>query len=218
MAEQLAEIERIAQGADGRPRGVVRITAAPGMAFERLAPFAAHLRRVLPEIRLEVVSTVAYVDLARREADLALRFDRAPQRDLVSLAQLDERVGAFATRKYIASLRQGYGIGDVDWIGWTPERAHLPPNPQLAARVPGFRPAFASDDFLVQLRAAEAGVGAIILGRGRSKRGLPSPLVPLDLDFGKLTSTTYLVCAKSSLTIARVRAVADLLVADLTAQ
>jgi DNA-binding transcriptional LysR family regulator len=76
----------------------------------------------------------------------------------------------------------------------------------------------ASDDFLVQLRAAEAGVGAIILGDGRSRRALPSPLVPLDLDFGKLTSTTYLVCARSSLDIPRVRAVADLLVADLAAR
>ena len=215
MAEEVGEIERVAQGADARPRGVVRITAAPGMAFERLAPFAAHLRRVLPEIRLEIISTTAYVDLTRREADLALRFDRPPQRDLVSLAQLDERVGAFATRKYIASLPRGYGITDVDWIGWTPERAHLPPNPQLAARIPGFRPAFASDDFLVQLRAAEVGAGAIVLGHGRSKRSPPSLLVPLDLDVGKLTSTTYLVCAKSSLTIVRVRAVADLLVADL---
>jgi DNA-binding transcriptional LysR family regulator len=217
MAEELGELERIAQGADARPGGVVRITAAPGMAFERLAPFAAHLRDVLPDVRLEVISTIAYVDLARREADLALRFDRPPQRDLVSLAQLDARVRAFATRAYIARLPRGYGIADIDWIAWTPDRAHLPPNPQLAARVPGFRPAFASDDFLVQLRAAEAGVGAIILGDGRSRRTLPSKLVPLELDFGKLTSTTYLVCAKSSLAIPRVRAVADLLVADLAA-
>ena len=218
MAEDVGEIERIAAGASALPRGVVRITAAPGMAFERLAPFAAHLRAVLPDIRLEVLSTIAYVDLARREADLALRFDRPPQRDLVSLAKLEERVCAFATRKYAARLPRGYGIADVDWVGWTPERAHLPPNPQLAARIPGFRPVFASDDFLVQLRAAEAGVGAIVLGDGMARgRTRPGALVPLVLDLGKLTSTTYLVCAKSALTIARVRAVADLLVADLEA-
>jgi len=39
--------------------------------------------------------------------------------------------------------------------------------------------------------------------------------VPLALDFGKLSSTTHLVCAKSSLAIARVRAVADLLAKEL---
>jgi len=46
-----------------------------------------------------VISTVAYVDLARREADLALRFDRPPQRDLVSLARFDDPVVAYATRR-----------------------------------------------------------------------------------------------------------------------
>jgi DNA-binding transcriptional LysR family regulator len=215
MAEEAGELERIAAGADDRPQGVVKITAAPGAAYAWLAPFAARLRQALPEIRLEVISTVAYVDLARREADLALRFDRPPQRDLVSLARLDEPIAAFATRGYIATLPRRYGLSDVGWIGWPPALAHLPPNPQIAARIPGFRPIFASDDFLVQLGAAEAGVGAVFLGKGWSKRALPTALVPLALDLGKLTSTTYLVCAKSALAIARVRAVAELLVKEL---
>jgi DNA-binding transcriptional LysR family regulator len=106
-------------------------------------------------------------------------------------------------------------VADVDWVGWPPALAHLPPQPQLAALIPGFTPVFTSDDFLVQLRAAEAGVGAIILERRRTKRA-PTPLVELELDFGGLTATSYLVCAKSALAIARVRAVADLLLAELT--
>jgi len=215
MAEEAGELERIAAGADDRPRGIVRITAAPGTAYAWLAPFAVRLRTRLPEIRLEVMSTVAYVDLARREADLALRFDRPPQRDLVSLAQLVDPVVAFATRGYLATLPRRYTLTDVAWIGWPPALAHLPPNPQLAARIPGFQPVFASDDFLVQLGAAEAGAGAIVLGKTWGKRALPTALVPLALDFGKLASTTYLVCAKSSLAIARVRAVAELLAKDL---
>jgi hypothetical protein len=38
-----------------------------------------------------------------------------------------------------------------------------------SGRIPGFRPVFAADDFLVQLRAAEAGIGAIILSSFRSR-------------------------------------------------
>jgi DNA-binding transcriptional LysR family regulator len=215
MAEEAGELERLASGAESTPRGVVRITAAPGVAFDLVAPFAAHVREKLPEIRLEVISTIDYVDLARREADLALRFDRPPQRDLVALATVVHPVRPYATKAYAAKLPRRYGIADVGWIGWPPALAHLPPNPQLAARIPDFAPVFASDDFLVQLRAAEAGVGAIFLGRGRSKRALPTPLVELDLDMGKLSATTYLVCPKSALGIARVRAVAELLVAEI---
>jgi DNA-binding transcriptional LysR family regulator len=76
---------------------------------------------------------------------------------------------------------------------------------------------FASDDYLVQLRAAEAGAGAVLLGRIRSPRALPTQLVPMKIDLGKLTATVHLVCARSSLTIPRVKAVAELLVRELKA-
>ena len=80
--------------------------------------------------------------------------------------------------------------------------------------IPSFRPVFASDDFLVQLRAAEAGIGAIFLGRARH-RFSSSSLVELDVDVGDLRRSLYLVCARRALDIPRVRAVADLLVREL---
>ena len=222
MAESAADVERVAEGADARPGGIVRVTAPPGVAFDFLAPFAASLRERLPDVRLEVVSTVSYLDLAKREADLGLRvgaLDRttAP-RDLVTLATVTHGVAAYATSGYIASLPRGYGLPDVGWIAWPPSHDHVPPNPQLAALIPGFRPVFASDDFLVQLRAAEAGAGAIALGRFRPRLALATPLVELSLPFGKLVASLHLVCARASLAIPRVKAVADLLVAEMQAE
>ena len=41
MAEWAGELERAAARADTSPRGVVRLTAAPGVAFDFVAPFAA---------------------------------------------------------------------------------------------------------------------------------------------------------------------------------
>jgi DNA-binding transcriptional LysR family regulator len=196
------------------------VTAPPGIASDVLAPFAVHARQVLPEVRLEIVSSVSFLDLARREADLGLRLpvDRpSTQRDLVTVAAVEFGIAAFATREYEATLPRGYRIADVGWIAWAPPLDHVPPNPQLAALVPGFRPVFASDDYLVQLRAAEAGVGAMLLGRARSRRAPQTRLVELKLDFGKLRSAMHLVCARSSLAIPRVRAVADLLAAELSA-
>ena len=108
-----------------------------------------------------------------------------------------------------------YDFADVDWIGWPPPFEQLAPNPQLAAKIPGFRPVFAADDFLVQLRAAEAGIGAIILSGFRSRYEPPRALVPLALSFGAMTSTHELVCARGALVIPRVKAVADLLAKEL---
>lgn len=214
MAESAAELSRAAEGAETAPQGVVRITAPPGVAFDVGAPFAAWLRGKLPQVRLEVVSTVAYLDLARREADLALRLAAPVGRELVTLAKLDLTVGAFAAPSYARSLPKKYGPADVAWIGWAPPFEHLAPNPQLAQLIPGWQPVFTSDDYLVQLRAAEAGIGALFLARVKH-RFARHALVELDLDLGDLKSSLHLVAAKSALAIPRVRAVAELLAKEI---
>lgn len=215
MAEWAGEVDRAAARAETSPRGVVRITAPPGVAYELLAPFAAWLRGTLPDVSLEVVSSVQYVDLVRREADLALRISSGSgQKDLVTIASLVHGVGAFGSPTYARSLPKKPLVTDVAWIGWAPPLEHISPNPELAKLIPGFRPVFASDDFLVQLRAAEAGIGAIFLGRARH-RFSGSSLVELDIDLGELKRSLHLVCAKSALDIPRVRAVADLLIREL---
>jgi DNA-binding transcriptional LysR family regulator len=215
MAEQAGELERVAAGAESEPRGNVRVSAPPGIAFELVAPFAQRVREVYPEVRLEVISSVSYVDLVRREADLAIRAQLPTQRDLVCLASLKESISACASPSYIASLPNCYQLSDVGFIGWPPSLAHLPPNPQLAALLPGFRPVFTADDFLIQLRAAEAGVGAIVLSQKTSRYAMPSNLVVLELDFGRIKTAMHLVCARSALGVPRIKAVADLLGKEL---
>src|SRR3954469_22988332 len=70
MAEWAGELQHAAERGDASPRGVVRITAPPGVAYDFLAPFAASLREKHPQLWLEVHSRVEYLDLTRREADL----------------------------------------------------------------------------------------------------------------------------------------------------
>lgn len=219
MAEQAGELQRIADDIDTEPSGPVRVTAPPGVAYQFLAPLAARLRESLPAVRLEIVSTVRYVDLVRRDADLALRSESlerpTTQRDLVVLASNVHPVAAYATRELIASLPRNYSIADVPWIGWAKPFEHLPPNRELAALIPGFAPVFASDDYIVQLRAAEAGVGAVILGRFENRAALPTSLVEMKVSFGKLTTALHLVAARASLTIPRVKAVADVIAKEV---
>ena len=100
MAETAGEIARVAEHGDSAPQGVVRLTAPPGVAFDFVAPFAASLRTRLPEVRLEVRSAIQYLDLSRREADLALRMRPASERDLVTVASLEHQGAAFASHAY----------------------------------------------------------------------------------------------------------------------
>jgi DNA-binding transcriptional LysR family regulator len=216
MAEWAAEVELCALRGEVAPRGVVRITAPPGVAFDFVAPFAGYVRQRLPEVRLEVLSSTQYLDLTRREADLALRMRLPDQRDLVRVTTFVHDNAAVATRSYAKTLPKGYGPADIDWIGWAPPLDSLAPNPQLAALIPNFRPVFASDDFLVQRNAVESGVGAMFLGRVRHRYSRPTELVPLELELGPYAkSELHLVATKSALEVPRIRAVAELLSEEL---
>jgi DNA-binding transcriptional LysR family regulator len=212
MAEWATELANAAEKSDASPRGVVRITAPPGVAFDVGAPFAALVRKKLPEVRLEIVSTVRYLELSRREADLALRTQKPTQKDLACIASLELDAVPFVSAEYAATLPKNPAVADIDWIGWAPPLDELPPNSTLSRMIPGFRPSFASDDFLVQLRAAESGLGAIFLGRVRHRLSPPTSLVEIrPRDLPPIPSGLHLVCAKSALGIPRILAVADLL-------
>ncbi len=70
----------------------------------------------------------------------------------------------FASRSYAKRLPKRVTLQDLDWVCWSPPFEDVPPNPQLAQLIPDFRPAFTSDNFLVQYQAAVSGLGAIVLG------------------------------------------------------
>lgn len=216
MAEAAGELGRVAEQRAAPLEGVVRVTAAPGIAYDFLVPFAAWMKGRLPGVRLEVLSTLAYLDLGRREADLALRLQKTTSKELVCLAELETDIAAYASRAYARRLPRGYGVADVDWIGWAPPLDHLSPNAELARVVPGFRPVFASDDLVMQLRAAEEGLGAVVLGR-TEHRFQRLRLVELELALGPFRGQLQLLCVRGVLAIPRVRAVADLLAAEIRA-
>lgn len=151
----------------------------------------------------------------RRSCDVC-RAARRVARHLLCVAKWEHDNDAFAAEAYRESLPKKYTFADIGWIGWAPPFEQLSPNPELEAIIPGFRPAFASDDFIVQLRAAEAGVGAIFLHKTKHRFSRDAALVPLGLDLGPhARSALHLVCAKSALAVPRVRAVAELLAEEL---
>jgi DNA-binding transcriptional LysR family regulator len=212
MAEWAGEVARAAEARNAPPQGLVRLTASPFVCFDFAAPFAAWVSSRHPSIRLEVLSTTRYLDMARGEADLALRLHRPQGKDLELLEAVEYENAAWVSTALAKKLPKRPRPHDVPWIGWAPPFEDLPPQPMLESIIPGFVPAFTSDNFLVNLAAAEAGAGAIVLGRVTHRFSRARGIVPLDLDLGPAKrGVLCLVCAKSALDIPRVRLVADLL-------
>jgi DNA-binding transcriptional LysR family regulator len=209
MAEGAAEAAHALAGDEGKPEGLVRVAAPPGVAFDYLAPFGARLRKSHPGIRLEVLAGVEYLNLSRNEADLAIRTERPRARDLTVLFELALQARIFVSAAYAKELPKPYGLKDIDWIAWAPPYENTTPNPEMRAMIPDFVPVFTSDNYLVQLAACAAGVGAMILSKSSSN---PGRLVELDFDLGpRAKASMFVVCSKRMAQVPRIAAVARLL-------
>ncbi len=101
MAESANAIERIASGADQRLVGVVRTTMTDQMGNYWLPTKLAEFHARFPGLRLEVVVENRTLDLFKREADIAVRFRRPQQLDLVIRKSINYHYGLYASTAYL---------------------------------------------------------------------------------------------------------------------
>lgn len=213
MARWASAFERSAAEGQGELAGRVRVTAPPGIAFEFLVPFCQRLRQTHPALRVEVLSTVEYLDLTLGEAELAIRSKPASEPGVETLYGLDVPVGVFVAPDYRDRLPPGpLAVGDLDWICWAGARERLMPRPQLEALIPGFEPSFASDDYLVQMRACQMGLGAMFRGRIRHPLMPDLGLVEIPVTLPPVQDDLYLIGGRGVGNVPRVRVVIDALI------
>jgi DNA-binding transcriptional LysR family regulator len=99
---EVQEAERELAGADQRPTGTVRITCGDGFAMFALAPALPRFLAAHPGLSVEVRADARALDLARGEADVALRSFRPRERSLVGRRLGVERYGLYASPDYLA--------------------------------------------------------------------------------------------------------------------
>jgi|ERR1700733_4532324 len=198
MAEWAAEAEaNLTPGNLHRAQGTVRIAAPPGVAAEMLLPLIARLRVTHPDLQIRLLVDVEVLNLTRGEADLALRMHRPSDSDLQILDQVESSLVAYAAPAYAARLPARPRLDQIDWITWAPAYEHLQLNQALESRIPGFKPAFTSDDFLILIAACRAGVGAMLLGRGMMRRALSQELAEIPMSTAlNLHAELFLVAHK----------------------
>ena len=84
MLSNATSIERHLAGLDREMAGVVRVAATEGLAAHWLVPRLTELRRPHPDIVVQVIAGDQVLDLATRQADLAIRFFRPTSNQLVA--------------------------------------------------------------------------------------------------------------------------------------
>ena len=212
MARWAGEFDRAAMGVEQSISGTVRIAAPPGIAVELLAPFAKKLRSLEPQINLEILSSIDHLDLSRGEADLAIRTRTPTEPELHALHEEKSTVGVFATHNYVKQLKQPCTWAELDWISWAAPYLDVPPRPMLEKLIPGFRPVFASDDYLVQKAAVLAGLGVLLMAHPPKNSTMEKDLEEIDMGIKMPESSFFIVCAKSMRYVPRVSRVATLLI------
>lgn len=123
MAEAAGRVGLVAAGRNEEIAGRVTISVSDIMAVYVIPEIVAQLKERAPEIEVELVVTNALSDLTRREADIALRFVRPQEPELV--ARLVRRSDAqfFASPSFIrrhGRPRNAIEARDLPFIGMGP--------------------------------------------------------------------------------------------------
>jgi DNA-binding transcriptional LysR family regulator len=156
-------VARLIEGAQAPLHGVVRVTSTDTFCALVLPPLLARLLPRSGELRLEILSTNAHVDLGRFHADVTVRpTDRLPE-DLSGSV-----VGRLGFGHYAAP-----GLpGDAPWLGLSGPLSRSKVAAWMATALDPGRISGGADSFVTLAGMAAAGLGQAILpcvaGEGRA--------------------------------------------------
>ncbi|GAB6845869.1 DNA-binding transcriptional LysR family regulator [Methylorubrum rhodinum] len=201
-----------------RPSGDLRVTTTVGLGSSWLAGRISEFLDLYPDVRVELVLTNEELDLAMREADIAIRMRRPAQPDLIQRRLFTVHYHAFASPDYVKRFGEPKTIADLDEhrlvsFGGN-EPSYLLATHYLASigrEGDDRRPVhFTVNNINALHKAMEAGIGVGILPDYAVDGD--ENLVQVMREVEMPTMESYLVYAEEMRTVARVQAFRDFLV------
>jgi len=187
--------------------GLVRLSIGRVLAERFLIDRLHTFHERYPAIDLEVIGGSRIVSLARREADIALRFGSPNDSELVARRVARITLGFYASPAYRDRLK----AGDMPaFIGYDEESNFIAEAAWLARRFGDRRFSFRTNSQTTQAAAARAGYGVALLPQyvAAGDKGL----VPISLRERLPESDVWLLIRRNLTKVPRVRAVADYLI------
>jgi DNA-binding transcriptional LysR family regulator len=197
-------------GNASQPRGTLRISASEVMGTFVLLPIFADLRRLYPEIVLELALNNRTDDLLRRDADIAVRMTRPKQDGLVARRIGHVPLGLFVHRRYVErhGLPDGLEtLGHHDIIGF--DRDDHSARAVAGGRLPITREIFSFrvDSDMAQIMAVRAGLGIGMMPKALA-RAEPD-LVPVLADLVAIDLECWLAVHEDQKDASAIRAMFD---------
>lgn len=155
---EVLEFEGARSGLDTGATGDLRVSAINNMASSVLMPAFTRFSEKYPAITLHIEVTNKFVQLAEREADIAIRLTNSPLETLIGTRLTTVASAVYGSRDYCARVRAG-GLPEK-WIGVECCGFHIG---WTKAACPEQNHNFYVDDTLLTLAAIKAGAGLAYL-------------------------------------------------------
>lgn len=185
----LQDFEETAQTARRRLSGLIRFTMAPEGADPVVAAPVTAFMRQHPDVRIEMLATEDFLDIAAGEADIALRTGPPPTDPNLVVRKIQEVAWAcYASPAYIAEHGAPKTAADLDGhliIGPEGRMGQLPPMRWLTGQ--GGRYACHASSMSGMMGLARAGAGVAVLPEMYASnqpdlvRCLPADVAPTDV-------------------------------------
>jgi DNA-binding transcriptional LysR family regulator len=217
MRDAVRQIALTAAGQQARLEGTVRITASAAFSVMHLPAIIADLRRLEPQIAIELVPSDASSNLLYREADIAVRMYRPTQLDLVTQYLGDIPMGVFAAKSYVAEHGMPETLAELmthDFVGYDANTDIVEGFNATGAQVDRAFFKTRCDDNIAYWELVRAGCG---IGFGQLRVGRADPsLVEIDLGLPLPTLPVWLTAHEAMRQTPRIRRVWQVLAESLT--
>lgn len=158
VTEQVDAAQRRVGGGNLELSGTLRLTA-PDTLVGLLLPHLATFRTAHPQLRLELIVNNSFLNLTRREADVAVRGSNRPDEHLLGRRVGRLQTALYASAVYLEMLGPRHDESDYGWVGPDASLAHLESAKWLRRHVADERIALRVDHLIAAADAVAAGIG-----------------------------------------------------------
>ena len=216
VERSIAALQRQLMSGGQELSGTLRVTCPEGMASRLLAPLIESFRAKYPELRVDLIMTDRRLDLAKGEAEVAVRMYDPGDESLIARKVADAPWAIYASRTYIKRYGRPQRQEDLDHhavIEFSGEMAQIQASRWLRSAAPRATVAARGNSMLGVLAAVKSGAGLaplpILLGGGEED------LEPLLGPIPEIESKIYIVMHSDLRRTARVRAFCDFVAAEI---
>lgn len=218
VLNQLSNVQAILADTTARPQGALRITTPVGLGTVWFTPRLREFIDLYPDIRPELILSDEHIDIAMREADVALWVGEPTQSELIRRPLFTMQTHIFASAQYIRHFGAPQTARDLDrhrlvsFSGHPP--AHLTGVNMLETigREPGKprQPIYRANGVMAMKEAIRAGIGIGVIPDYLSYQ--ENDLVPVLRDVALPTLPIFLVYSEEMRKSKRLNVFRDFLV------